>query len=102
MLFVVRHVGTVFQDGSCLYTVHEVYFILFYIYIYFILHFTFDYHENKYQRMVDCTNVLLDQRFILRRSSSLRVIGTVFELTSTLCKVLPLTKNMSPTHHEFL
>jgi len=34
--------------------------------------FTFDYHENKSKRMVDYgTNVLLDQRFILRQSSPL-------------------------------
>jgi len=35
---------------------------------------TFDYHQNKSQRTVDLvgTNVLVDQRLILRRSSPLR------------------------------
>jgi len=42
--------------------------------------FTFDYHENKSQRMVYTvnftgTNVLLDQMFILRRSSPLMYHG---------------------------
>jgi len=41
--------------------------------------FTFDYHEKKYQRMVSLhTNVLLDQRFSLCRSSPLSLDGSNF------------------------
>jgi len=43
--------------------------------------FTFDYHENKSQRTVDCTDVLLNQRFIVRRSSPLKSTSTSTQVT---------------------
>jgi len=63
--------------------------------------FTFDYHENKSQRTVDY-DVLLDQRFIVRRSSPLMQIVWYPEWLIVNISAFFLSACLPPSHASVL